>query len=356
MVNSNTSFGKLKEVIVGDELQLPKRSIDLTFKYFYKEALGQGLYNSAISEYKINEEILQKRIEQLDGLAKTLESLGIEVYRPEPLKQIKQIQTPFFKSEASPASNVRDLTLVYKDKIIETPCFIRNRYFENMLLSKIFKEKSKGSQWIKAPLTTLSEMAMDLEDWREDRDFQHVDARYEMAIDAAQFLRIGRDVIVNVSTFNHWLGLEWVKSFYPESDFHAVKWCDNHIDGAIASLRPSVFLLSPTVTNEQFKQLPSQIQKCKFIVPDDSNKSFDAKGLTDVEIQLASSRGMDLNVLSIDEQTVLVNKRAVNVIRALEKEHFIVVPIELDNGELFGGGIHCSTLDLVREDEYARYI
>lgn len=40
MIHSNTSFGKLKEVIVGRELNLDKRIVDLTFKYFYKENLG----------------------------------------------------------------------------------------------------------------------------------------------------------------------------------------------------------------------------------------------------------------------------------------------------------------------------
>jgi hypothetical protein len=39
MINSNTSFGKLKSVIVGRELNIPLRSVDLTFKYFYKENL-----------------------------------------------------------------------------------------------------------------------------------------------------------------------------------------------------------------------------------------------------------------------------------------------------------------------------
>lgn len=29
--------------------------------------------------------------------------------------------------------------------------------------------------------------------------------------------------------------------------------------------------------------------------------------------------------------------------------------VDLDNGEIFAGGIHCSTLDLVREDEYDWY-
>lgn len=45
MVHSSTSFGKLKEVVVGRELNVTKRVADITFKCFYKEALGQAMYS-----------------------------------------------------------------------------------------------------------------------------------------------------------------------------------------------------------------------------------------------------------------------------------------------------------------------
>lgn len=82
------------------------------------------------------------------------------MHRPKKLDKVLKIQTPYFKSECSSASNVRDITLVYKDKIIETPVAIRNRYFENMLLYNVYSnayENGKGGQWIKAPNTFLTE-------------------------------------------------------------------------------------------------------------------------------------------------------------------------------------------------------
>lgn len=44
MIHSNTSFGKLKEVIVGRELEIDQRVSDLTFRLFYKENLKQDIY------------------------------------------------------------------------------------------------------------------------------------------------------------------------------------------------------------------------------------------------------------------------------------------------------------------------
>lgn len=72
MIHSNTSFGKLKEVIVGRELNLDRRIMDITFKNFYKESLGQDVYESRFDGYRINMESVCKRNEDLDNLAKVL--------------------------------------------------------------------------------------------------------------------------------------------------------------------------------------------------------------------------------------------------------------------------------------------
>ena len=357
MVNSNTSFGKLKEVVVGRELNLTKRIADITFKYFYKEALEQGLYRKDFGGYDISYDILQLRRKQLDDLADKLASFGIKVYRPDEVTKVKQLKTPTFETENSSASNVRDLTLVYEHKIIETPTFIRNRYFENMQMYNIFSHKfDEGEcQWIKAPQTKLIKDTIDLDDWRKDRDYNCCPSRYEMAIDAAQFLKIGKDVIVNVATYNQYKGFEWVKSFFPESNFYIIKSNDNHIDGELICLKPGVFLANPNFKQYE-QQLPQKFRKWKFLYPNDLTQNIDVHGMTDIDIRLASSRGMDINVLSIDEKTVLVNKRAIGVKDILDRNGFDVVEVELDYGEIFAGGIHCSTLDLVRDDDYISYI
>lgn len=359
MIHCNTTFGKLKEVIVGRELEIPRRLIDMTFKHFFKENLCQeGLYNSRHELYTISEDILLKRIQQLDDLATLLTELDVKVYRPDKITQIQKIKTPTFETEASSANNVRDLTLVYNDTIVETPVCLRNRVFENTNMYKIFEhafDHGRGGKWIKAPLTHLVKRTYDLKDWMEPRDFTNIDPNFEMAIDAPNFLTIGRDVIVNVATDIQFLGYEWVKSLFPNSEFHVIKCADSHIDGELVCLKPGVFLLNPKFAHVK-DMLPEKFQKWKFIVPDDLTEQLDVTGMTDIDIQLASSRGMDINVLSLDEKRVLVNRRAIGVIKALEQNGFEPILVDLDNGEIFAGGIHCSTLDLVREDEYIHYV
>lgn len=362
MVNSNTSFGKLKECIVGKELEFNSRLIDLSFRLFYKENLEKDDYEYKhvidTNVYNITTQIIQQRNYELDNLAKTLEQLDIKVYRPQKLDKAISIKTPFFTSDCNAANNVRDITFVYNNKIIETPIVVRNRYFENTLLYDVFNkiyDNGKNAQWIKSPNVFLTTKTIDLDDWKKDRDFSNIPKNMQMAIDGAQFLRIGKDVIVNVATYNHYLGLNWVKSFFPESHFHIIKIADNHIDGKLHCLKPGVFLVHPNIVNELKCQLPEKFKNWKFIIPNELTHTNSSKQYTDLQIQLASPEGMDLNVLSIDENTVLVNKRAESVIKVLEQEKFKVIPIELNNCELFGGGIHCSTLDTLREDEYVDY-
>jgi glycine amidinotransferase len=357
MINSNTSFGKLKEVVVGRELQLSRRISDTTFKQFYREALDEKIYESPFDNYSVSIALIDLRNEQLDNLAATLEGLGVTAHRPDVLDKIIPFNTPSFKSEVSSASNVRDLTLVYGNKIIETPTFVRNRYYENTLLHDVYSrawDRGQGGQWIKAPHTALTEDTIDLGHWGDTRDYANIPPNYVMAVDGAQFLRIGKDCIVNINSYNQYLGYEWVKSFYPDTNFHVLHVADNHIDGCLICLKPGVFLVNPLYPNIR-DLLPAKFHNWTYLYPQDLTANIDVRGMTDIDIRLASSRGMDVNVLSVDENTVLVSDRAIGVADILDKNGFTVVPIKLEHGEIFAGGIHCSTLDLVREDEYVSY-
>jgi glycine amidinotransferase len=366
MINSNTSFGKLKEVVVGRELSLTKRLSDITFRQFYREALHEKIYDSGIDlldpegnfNYHVNLDLIDQRNEELDGLALQLSEMGIIVHRPDPLDKIIPFKTPSFKSELSSASNVRDITFVYQNKLIETPTFVRNRYFENTLLYDVYNrvyDSGKGGQWIRCPHTELTEDTIDLMDWREPRNYTTFDKnKYVMAIDGAQFLRIGKDVIVNINSYNQWLGYEWIKSFFPDTDFHVLHVADNHIDGVLICLKPGVFLVNPLYPNMR-ELLPEKFRNWTYLYPDDLTEQIDTTGMTDIDIHLASSRGMDINVLSVDENTVVVNERAHSVKDILSKSGFDVIETTLNHGEIFAGGIHCSTLDLVRDDEYVSY-
>ena len=60
------------------------------------------------------------------------------------------------------------------------------------------------------------EKQYDLKDWKDERDFTNINPKLEMAIDAPNFLTIGKDVIVNVATDIQYLGYKLVESLFRE--------------------------------------------------------------------------------------------------------------------------------------------
>ena len=360
MIRANNGYNKLESVIVGRELELPRRIADITFKTFYKENLGEKIYEDPFEEYKINSDLLYERIEDLDNLAKTLEAEGIEVYRPEPITSVVQVKTPTFKTELSSASNVRDLTFVYQNKLIETPTFVRNRYFENQNMLEIFYDVwyggLGGGQWIGHPHQKLTEGTIDLKPWNEKRNFNVIPDNFEMAIDGAQFIRINEnECFVNISTYNHMLGFLWVKQFFPDVKFYILyQLIDNHLDGAFNILREGTFLVNPKYSNlkEYFKlNFGDRFEDWEYLIPEETNRFYNYKKATDIGFELASVRGMDINVLSISPDTVVVSEDAYSTIDILEKNDFKVIPVRFRHSEIFAGGIHCNTLDLWRKDD-----
>ena len=59
--------------------------------------------------------------------------------------------------------------------------------------------------------------------------------------------------------------------------------------------------------------------------------------------------------LSVDPQTVIVDQRQTNLIKVLEQHKFKVVPVRMRHIYTQGGGIHCATLDTVRESKLENY-
>ena len=62
-----------------------------------------------------------------------------------------------------------------------------------------------------------------------------------------------------------------------------------------------------------------------------------------------------MNVFSLDPNTVLVDRRQTKLIKILESYKMTVVPFTLRHCYTHGGGIHCATLDTVRDSKLESY-
>ncbi|WAP60387.1 glycine amidinotransferase [Streptomyces sp. S465] len=372
-LNSFDEWSPLKEAIVGSAQNYTSHQRELSFDLFFHDNIA-GDNNSRSEWYyprltagtaprsgsqPIKQRYVDELNEDLEGIAKALESLAVTVHRPLDIAPTTvQVRTPAWEASVVPPLNIRDNTLIAGDEIIETPPMIRSRYFETQFLHPVFQEYFRqGAAWTVMPRPLMTDASFDLSYVRastaggptepiEDPRPSPYDVGYEMMFDGAQCLRLGRDIVVNVSTANHALGCDWLER-HLEGRFriHRVhQLSDSHIDSMVLALRPGTLLVRSEAVAEK---LPEQLRTWDLIVPpapeSDNFPRYDDDDL------ILTSKFIDLNVLSVSPDTVLVNEACPELIRELERHGFTVVPVRHRHRRLFGGGFHCFTLDTVRE-------
>jgi glycine amidinotransferase/scyllo-inosamine-4-phosphate amidinotransferase 1 len=343
-VNSNTEWGTLKEVVLGiaDYAQIPKvknhdiHCVDYA-NYSSVDKLPGGIYP---------EQIIHETIEDLDIFQKQLELLGIKVLRPEAIDQTKIFSTPSWSSDGYYMYCPRDSVLIVGDTIIETPMPLRSRYFETLGYKKIFKEYfNAGSKWISAPKPELDDRLYDRTDLNKPTltDF-------EIAFDAANIVKCGKDIFYLVSNSGNKLGAQWLQRTLGEK--YTVHVLDNiyayvHIDTTILPLAPGTVLLNPSRVNEN--NLPEYFKSW--------NKIWAAEPVATpyLDHYAPASPWLGMNILSIRENLVAVEQTQTLLIKQLESSGFDVMPVRIRHARTLSGGPHCVTLDTVREDEYADY-
>jgi glycine amidinotransferase len=378
MVNSFDEWSPLKEVIVGSPINYTLHDLELSFKLFFHDnrfpavASYYPSYATNVerppaanerrpSTQQLKAQYLEELTEDVAGLVSTLERLGVTVHRPLTLNRVIKFKTPYWESTCIPALNIRDQAMILGDEIIETPPQIRARYFENDLLKPIFYRYFRaGARWTTMPKPVMTDYSFDLSyveaAGREmiateaiplyEQKASDLDVGHEMMIDAAQCIRFGKDLLVNVATENHELGLQWLQRHVGDRfRVHRVyRMTDNHIDSIVLPLRPGTLLLRAP----RFRELlPEPLQKWDVIYPPDPTENIFPT--YEVDDMILTSKYIDLNVFSVDEEKVIVNALFPELSRTLERHGFTPIPVRHRHRRLFGGGFHCFTLDTVRE-------
>lgn len=72
-------------------------------------------------------------------------------------------------------------------------------------------------------------------------------------------------------------------------------------------------------------------------------------------INSISSEWIGMNIISLDPLTVVVDKRQTGLIKVLEKNGLTCLPVQFRHSYLVAGGLHCCTLDTVRESKLESY-
>ena len=310
-------------------------------------------------------ETVERANYQLDTLAGLLESRGVRVDRPEPLQWNQAVMTPDFSTGSSfGCMPPRDVLLTVGKEILSAPMSFRCRFWEYLayhsLMQKYFDEDPEF-RWEQAPRPRLSDAAykggyfdeITIEERLErTAELDFVTTEHEPLFDAADVLRIGRDLFCQHGLTPNRRGMQWLQRHYPAHRVHAVNFPGDpypiHIDATFVPLRPGLVMNNPN------RKLPEGQRK--IFETNDWEIVDAAQPAHEAPPPLCySSVWLSMNVLILDHSTVIVEASEVNQIEQLAGVGFNVLPVEFRDAYQFGGGLHCATGDVLREGNCEDY-
>jgi glycine amidinotransferase len=357
MINIHTEWDPLKEIVVGNIGKWSNVHPDFSFLLYYQDNIKNVFLENSI---ELQQHVINQRQEDLDEMAIKLEALGILVHRPLPLEKLFPFETPEFKEWPSSCHNPRDQFLVVGNEIIETSCQWRKRYFENDFMKPILLEQfQQGAKWTASPRPVMGINSFDLEHIKTfggaDKlleNWQEKPEALEIMFDGAQCLKFGKDIVMNIRTKNHELGLKWLQRHFDcRYRFHPVKLTDNHIDGMFMPLAEGKLLINSGGMKEKLHLLPDFLKKWDVIDSQSISKEKGSKG----DVELASAH-ININVLPLGpKKTMIFDSTADgdNPLREVLLKHGIEsLHTRMRHCRLFDGGLHCASLDLNREGDY----
>ena len=345
VVWSCNEWDSLEEVIVGNPLRARFPTADLSTRL--AEFPDRSLED--IPQGSFPQQIIDETEEDLEAFVAVLKEAGVTVKRPETWPHEANFSTIHWESQGYYNYCPRDIMLVIGDQIIETPNVIRSRAQETFSYRTMMVDYLKsGAKWFGAPRPMLLDSLFDV-------DLKKPTPRNdEPAFDAANVLRLGRDLVYLVSSTGNELGGQWLQTILGDTyRVHFLKdvYFGSHIDSTFAALRPGLVLCSPARVNDD--TLPEILKQWDVIYspPMECQDTHDADYLS----RSIGSKWVDMNVFSINPDLVVVDRDQTALIKLLEKQGLEVIPLKLRHSKMLGGGFHCVTLDIRRAGTLQRY-
>lgn len=345
-----TEWDPLEEVIVGtiDDIRVPEWDIGLdavipkkSKDFFRKNAAG-----------RFPKELVDLAKKDINHLADILKSEGVRVRRPEEVNHHKAIMTPHFTTGGGFYSAMpRDCLFAIGKKIIEVPMAWRSRYFETFSFREILNDYfSNGAEWLAAPKPMLKDSLWNIDhDSEQEEKFISVINESEPVFDAADFMKMGKDIIGQRSHVTNNKGIEWLRRTLGEDyKIHIYEFDDAspmHIDTTILPLAPGRVL----VNKAWVSKIPEIFKDWEILTPP-------ASTLDDAHPLFMTSKWIHTNVLMLDDKTVIVEKDEELLKTAFKNWGFKTISCPFKHFQTFGGSFHCATLDVKRNGSLKSYV
>jgi hypothetical protein len=339
---SNNDWDPVREIVVGTATGAGVRTLDVsTMSFAYADQRPEDV-RRAIGAFP--QWLIDEANEDLEGLVAAIRAFGATVHRPVVADPAVEFGTPDWRTAGWYSWSPRDLLLPLRNLMIEAPSPTRARYFETRAYEHVMLDAIRdGVEWIAAPKPALRDDLFTFDDLSQPtlRDL-------EPAFDAPNVVRLGRDLLYQVSNTGNRMGLRWLRNVLEPRGYrlHAAEhlYSFAHFDSTILPLRPGLVLLNGTrVTPANCPRIFAKWDKIYFT--DIVRATPDAR----VTLPPAASDYIALNVLSLDASTVCVEERQLPLMHALEAHGITCVPLRMRHARTLSGGFHCVTLDLVRD-------
>jgi N-dimethylarginine dimethylaminohydrolase len=341
-VRSFNDFGKLQDIIVGSAEGYNFPPIDNSMKHFFTPPPG---YECEAVSADTLARVVAETDEDLQVLVDTLNELGVRVRRPDRVDHSRPIGILEWASTANHALMPRDCLLIVGETVIEVPMPVRARYTETFPYRRLLREFfDGGAGWLAAPRPQLPD-----ETYQYDEVGTPVLGELEPLFDAANIIRCGRDLFYNVSNTGNRFGAAWL-AWILGSDYrvHEMAICADHVGTTLHLLKPGVLLANSGRLDPD--RIPAPLRGWKtlwFEDPQDDGFGFGWP---------RASTWIGMNILSVDEETVIVPRAQDGLAKLLESAGFTVIPVPYRHGRTFGGGFHCCSLDVRRAGELTSYL
>ena len=291
------------------------------------------------------DEIIEQAVKELENLTTILQKEGIQVHRPNLVN--------WGKIGGYTAAMPRDALLVVGETVIES-CYAwscRRREVElafEHILDELQRDPRvsviRAPKWEHDPIYD-GELASNTMGVIEHGTWAISNAR--PAFDAADFMRFGQVILGQLSNVTNPSGIEYVRKALPVGydleildvdDPHAM-----HIDATILPLRPGLLVFNPSRVTEASLRRHSFLSTWR-LVP----YPFQPESPRGWPPLFMTSPWIVLNVLSLDEERVVVEAGEEKMAQWLEDLGMRPIRCPFRHVISLGGSFHCATVDLVR--------
>lgn len=311
----------------------------------------------------VPQKLVAKATEQLDYFADLLSKRGIRVDRPRVLDFNQAVSTPEWTQQSMlGCMPPRDLLITIGNEILEATMSARSRWFEYLCYRPLIEEyyrEDPNMRWEAAPKPRLTGASYVEGFFEEFNALSHEEqvaralrndlilTEVEPLFDAADIVRFGKDLFVQLSMVTNRAGVRWLTQHLPDFRVHGVTFANHnpvHIDTTWVPLCPGLILhCGERSADEELLEF-CKINDWEVVQAAPSSRTWKT-----MPPMSNCTPWLSMNLLSLDPKTVCVEASEVATMDQLDRLGFEIIPVPFWDVATFGGGLNCATTDICRE-------